>query len=57
MYVCQKNETMNLIKFSEQYPDEQSCKDKIKEIRDRNGVTCAKCGCARHYWKKDKEIV
>ena len=45
-----------LIKFSAQYPDEQSCKAKIKEIRDRNGVTCAKCGCTKHYWKKDKEM-
>jgi predicted RNA-binding Zn-ribbon protein involved in translation (DUF1610 family)/transposase-like protein len=47
---------MNLIKFSEQYPDEQSCKDKIKELRDKNGVRCAKCGCRKHYWKKDKEM-
>ena len=49
-------EIMNLIKFSEQYPDEESCKAKIKELRDRNGVTCAKCGCTKHYWKKDKEM-
>jgi transposase-like protein/predicted RNA-binding Zn-ribbon protein involved in translation (DUF1610 family) len=47
---------MNLIKFSEQYPDGQSCRDKIKEIRDRTGVRCAKCGCVKHYWKKDKEM-
>ena len=47
---------MNLIKFSELYPDERSCKAKIKEIRDKNGVTCAKCGCKKHYWKKDKEM-
>jgi predicted RNA-binding Zn-ribbon protein involved in translation (DUF1610 family)/transposase-like protein len=47
---------MNLIKFSEIYPDEQSCKDKIKELRDKSGVVCAKCGCTKHYWKKDKEM-
>ena len=47
---------MNLIKFIEQYPDEQSCKDKIKELRYKNGVKCAKCGCNKHYWKKDKEM-
>jgi len=48
--------TMNLIQFSELYPDEQSCKAKIREIRDSNGVICAKCGCTKHYWKKDKQM-
>ena len=47
---------MNLIKFSSQYPDEQSCKDKIKALRDKNGVICAKCGGKQHYWKMDKEM-
>ena len=35
---------MNLIKFTEQFPDEESCKAKIKEVRDHSGVVCAKCG-------------
>ena len=47
---------MNLIRFSEQYPDEQSCKSKIKEVRDKAGVICAKCGGIEHYWKRDKEM-
>jgi predicted RNA-binding Zn-ribbon protein involved in translation (DUF1610 family) len=47
---------MDLIKFSELYPDEQSCKDKIKALRDKSGVVCAKCGGVNHYWKKDKEM-
>jgi predicted RNA-binding Zn-ribbon protein involved in translation (DUF1610 family) len=47
---------MNLIKFSALYPDEQSCKAKIKALRDKTGVICAKCGCNRHYWKQDKEM-
>jgi transposase-like protein/predicted RNA-binding Zn-ribbon protein involved in translation (DUF1610 family) len=47
---------MNLLKFQELYPDEQSCKAKIKELRDKHGVSCAKCGCTKHYWKKDKEM-
>jgi predicted RNA-binding Zn-ribbon protein involved in translation (DUF1610 family)/transposase-like protein len=47
---------MNLIKFSDLYPDEQSCKDKIKTLRDKNGVVCAQCGGITHYWKKDKEM-
>ena len=47
---------MNLIKFSDQFPDEASCKAKIKEIRDKCGVVCARCGHKEHYWKKDKEM-
>jgi transposase-like protein len=38
------------------YPDEQSCKDKIKALRDQQGVICAHCGGTSHYWKKDKEM-
>jgi hypothetical protein len=47
---------MDLIKFSDLYPDEHSCKAKIKEIRDRNGVICSGCGGNKHYWKRDKEM-
>ncbi|MDR2915702.1 MAG: IS1595 family transposase, partial [Tannerella sp.] len=47
---------MNLIEFSELFPDELSCKAMIKEIRDRKGVVCGKCGGKVHYWKKDKEM-
>ena len=47
---------MNLLKFSTLFPDEQSCRAKIKELRDKCGVVCAKCGCQRHYWKKDREM-
>jgi transposase-like protein/predicted RNA-binding Zn-ribbon protein involved in translation (DUF1610 family) len=47
---------MNLIRFSELYPDEQSCKEKIRKLRDKLGVVCSKCGSTRHYWKSDKEM-
>lgn len=46
---------MSLINFIEQFPDEESCKQKFKEYRDQVGVTCAKCRGREHYWKKDKE--
>ena len=46
---------MNLLNFIERFPDEASCKQKWKEIRDRQGVICRKCGCSAHYWKSDKE--
>jgi len=47
---------MNLIDFADQFPDEESCKQKFKEIRDREGVKCRSCGHDSHYWKRDKEM-
>lgn len=46
---------MNLIEFSDRFPDEASCKERFKELRDNEGVICRKCGHTSHYWKKDKE--
>ena len=46
---------MNLLDFSANFPDEESCKRKWKEIRDKQGVICLKCGNTAHYWKSDKE--
>ena len=46
---------MNLIKFIESFPDEQSCRDKFKAFRDAEGVVCRKCGSTQHYWLKTIE--
>lgn len=46
---------MNLIEFVKNFPDEESCKRKWREIRERQGVVCPKCGCREHYWKNDKQ--
>lgn len=46
---------MNLIEFVKNFPDEESCKRKWCEIRERQGVVCPKCGCREHYWKNDKQ--
>jgi len=46
---------MNLLNFVESFPDESSCKVKFKEYRDSQGVICPRCGCPKHYWKRDKE--
>ena len=53
-FVIQKRTTMNLLNFIEQFPDEESCILKYKEVRDKVGVTCSACGCKKQYWKKDK---
>jgi transposase-like protein len=41
---------VNLINFIESFPDETSCKQRFKEIRDNEGVICRKCGNKDHYW-------
>jgi len=46
--------TMNLLNFIEQFPDEDSCKLKYKEVRDGIGIICSACGSKEHYWKNDK---
>jgi hypothetical protein len=45
---------MNLLDFISKFPDEESCKLRFKEIRDKQGITCSKCGSKEHYWKRDK---
>jgi hypothetical protein len=45
---------MNLLDFIAYFPDENSCKQKLKCIRDKEGVVCSCCGSKEHYWKRDK---
>lgn len=45
---------MNLLNFAETFPTEESCKLKFKEIRDKQGVVCPRCGGTDHYWKRDR---
>lgn len=45
---------MELIEFIDNFPNEDSCKQYFKEIREKKGVVCPKCGGINHYWKKDK---
>ena len=50
-----KEEEMKLIDFISEFPDEESCKTKLREYRERHGVVCPRCGSILHYWKRDKE--
>jgi transposase-like protein len=45
---------MNLLNFISQYPDEDSCKHKFKEIRDSVGVICSGCNSNEHNWIQNK---
>ncbi|WP_309607898.1 IS1595 family transposase [Flavobacterium sp.] len=45
---------MTILKFAEHFPDEESCKLYYKKVREKQGITCKKCQCVKHYWLKDK---
>ncbi|MCH8518126.1 MAG: transposase, partial [Cyclobacteriaceae bacterium] len=41
---------MNLLKFHQVFTNEEACKLHFKQVRDKNGVVCNKCGSEHHYW-------
>jgi transposase-like protein len=45
---------MNILRFMEEFPTEVSCKEHFKAQRERDGISCKKCGCTRHYWLQSK---
>lgn len=47
--------TMNLLNFMQQFPDEASCITYLKEQRLQQGVVCKRCGCSEHRWDANKK--
>jgi hypothetical protein len=47
---------MNLLNFAVSYHDETSCKLKFKQIREKAGISCKKCGSRAHYWLSSKQM-
>jgi len=45
---------MTILKFSEDFPDEKSCRVHFRAVREQAGISCKKCGCKQHYWLKGK---
>lgn len=45
---------MNIIKFIEEFPDEDSCRLHFKGVREKESIRCKKCNCTKHYWLKAK---
>ena len=43
---------MKLIDFCKQFDSEESCEKHLREIREKEGVVCSKCGSKKHYWDK-----
>jgi len=47
---------MKLLEFSDNFPDEASCRAHFKAVRDREGVVCKDCGCREHWWLKSRQM-
>jgi len=45
---------MNILEFTQKFPDEAACRSKFKEQRDQIGIVCDKCNCKEHYWHENK---
>jgi hypothetical protein len=45
---------MNLLRFSEYFPDENSCKKHFRVQREGGGIKCKKCQGTKHYWLQNK---
>lgn len=39
----------------ETYPDEKSCRLRLRRVREQQGIICKNCGCKKHYWLESKE--
>ncbi len=46
---------MKLLDFYKHYPNEKSCRIAFKEMREKEGIVCKKCGNLTHYWKEKRE--
>lgn len=46
---------MKLLEFPKKYRTEASCRKAFKLMREKEGISCKKCGNTTHYWRKDRE--
>ncbi len=47
---------MNILDFVKQFADEKSCRVKMRNAREREGVICKKCNGKSQYWLKAKWV-
>lgn len=45
---------MTVLEFINKFSEEKSCQVYYKEVRQREGVVCKKCGNTKHYWLENK---
>jgi len=46
---------MKLSEFYKYFPDESTCCQILRCIREQEGIICKNCGSVEYYWKKDKK--
>lgn len=46
---------MNLIDFNSRFPDEESCREYLKQKREAEGIICT-CGSTSNYWIRTREL-
>ena len=62
-FCCIKTTKMNLFDFLKKFPDEQTCRTYLKDLRQKQGIICDSkdkvtgeiCGCTKHYWLENVE--
>lgn len=47
---------MKLEDFYRAYQDEAACRNKIRLLREKEGIVCKKCGHQHHYWQSSIEM-
>lgn len=51
-----KQTEMNLIDFNSRSPNEDTCRQYLKEKREAEGVVCNKCGGQKQYWFENMQL-
>lgn len=55
-FVPSKRNDMNLFDFNRRFPTEESCREHLKNLREKDGVECKRCGdVTKHYWLENVE--
>jgi transposase-like protein len=45
---------MNLIGFLREFPTEQACIKRFRDIKEKHIIVCERCGSTQHYWLEKK---
>ncbi len=45
---------MTIFEFSQKFPDEESCRIDLRNLREQQGIICKKCQCIKHYWQSGR---
>lgn len=46
---------LNIVEFTKRFPDDESCRNHLKECREKSGIKCRRCDAeTKHYWIKSR---